>query len=46
MLNMQAQLLTRAAEIEHLKLQISKLRCMQFGHESEKMDHQIEQLEL
>lgn len=43
---MQAQLTTRAAEIEHLKLQIAKLRRMQFGRKSEKLDHQIEQLEL
>lgn len=41
-----AQLNTRAAEIEHLKLQIAKLRRMQFGRKSEKLDHQIEQLEL
>jgi hypothetical protein len=37
---------TRAAEIEHLKLQTAKLRSMQFGRKSEKLDHQIEQLEL
>jgi transposase len=41
-----AQLNTRAAEIEHLKLQIAKLRRMQFGRKSEKLDYQIEQLEL
>jgi transposase len=40
------QLNTRAVEIEHLKLQIAKLRRMQFVRESEKLDHQIEQLEL
>ena len=40
------QLNTRAVEIEHLKLQIAKLRRMQFGCKSEKLDHQIEQLEL
>jgi DNA repair exonuclease SbcCD ATPase subunit len=40
------QLNTRAVEIEHLKLQIAKLRRMQFGRKSEKLDHQIEQLEL
>ena len=33
-------------EIEHLKLMIAKLRRMQFGRKSEKLDHQIEQLEL
>src|SRR5471030_2061107 len=40
------QLNTRTVEIEHLKLQIAKLRRMQFGRKSEKLDHQIEQLEL
>ena len=40
------QLNTRSVEIEHLKLQIAKLRRMQFGRKSEKLDHQIEQLEL
>lgn len=40
------QLNTRAVEIEHLKLQIAKLRRMQFGRKSEKLDRQIEQLEL
>ncbi|MBN3791836.1 IS66 family transposase [Burkholderia sp. Ac-20353] len=37
---------TDKAEIEHLKLLIAKLRRMQFGRRSEKLDHQIEQLEL
>ena len=36
----------RAAEVEHLKLFIAKLRRMQFGRKSEKLDGQIEQLEL
>lgn len=40
------QLNTRAVEIEHLKLQIAKSRRMQFGRKSEKLHHQIEQLEL
>jgi len=40
------QLLSREAEIEHLKLLIAKLRRMQFGRSSEKLDRQIEQLEL
>jgi transposase len=40
------QLNTRAVEIEHLKLQIAKLRRMQFSRKSEKLDHQIEQLEM
>jgi transposase len=43
---LEAQLNTRAAEIERLKLMIAKLRRMQFGRKSEKLDHQIEQLEL
>ena len=45
-IGLEAQLNTRAAEIEHLKLMIAKLRRMQFGRKSEKLDHQIEQLEL
>src|SRR5271168_4392442 len=40
------QLLSRDNEIEHLKLLIAKLRRMQFGRKSEKLDRQIEQLEL
>ena len=40
------QLLNRDAEIEHLKLLIAKLRRVQFGRSSEKLDRQIEQLEL
>jgi hypothetical protein len=40
------QLLSRDAEIEHLKLLIAKLRRMQFGRSSEKVDRQIQQLEL
>lgn len=35
-----------AIEIEHLKLLIAKLRRQQYGHKSEKLDRQIEQLEL
>ena len=42
----EAALASRAAEIEHLKLLIAKLRRMQFGRKSEKLDRQIEQLEL
>jgi len=37
---------TAEAEIEHLKLLIAKLRRMAFGRSSEKLDSQIEQLEL
>lgn len=40
-----AQLLSRDSEIEHLKLLIAKLRRMQFGRRSEKVERQIEQLE-
>ncbi|WP_175712586.1 IS66 family transposase [Burkholderia ambifaria] len=40
------ELSSRALEIEHLKLTIAKLRRMQFGRKSEKLDRQIEQLEL
>ena len=40
------QLLSRAHEIEHLKLLIAKLQRMQFGRKSEKVERQIEQLEL
>jgi hypothetical protein len=41
-----AQFITRAAVTEHLKLQIAKLRRMKFGRKSEKLDHQIDRLEL
>ena len=40
------QLLSHQDEIEHLKLLIAKLRRMQFGRKSEKLQQQIEQLEL
>ena len=39
------QLASREEEIERLKLLIAKLRRMQFGRKSEKLDRQIEQLE-
>jgi hypothetical protein len=42
----QAALASRTAEVEHLKLLIARLRHMQFGRKSEKLDRQIEQLEL
>lgn len=41
----QQRLLSRESEIEHLKLLIAKLRRMQFGRRSEKVQQQIEQLE-
>ena len=40
------QLLQRESEIEHLKLLLNQLRRMQFGPKSEKLERQIEQLEL
>src|ERR1700685_2953224 len=40
------QLLSRDAEIEHLKLLLAKLRRMRLGRSSEKVNRQIEQLEL
>jgi len=40
------QLTSRDEEIERLKLLIAKLRRRQFGRSSEKLDRQIEQLEL
>lgn len=40
------QLASRDEEIERLKLLIAKLRRMRFGRKSEKLDWQIEQLEL
>lgn len=45
-LSQHEQLLSRDHEIEHLKLLIARLRRMQFGRRSEKLDRQIEQLEL
>lgn len=45
-LDLSGQLASRALEIEHLKLLIAKLKRMQFGRKSEKLDRQIGQLEL
>src|SRR6185503_17523577 len=42
----QSLLSERAVEIEHLKLVIAKLQRLQFGRRSEKLDREIEQLEL
>ena len=39
-------MLHKALEIEKLKLQIAKLRRMQFGRSSERITRQIKQLEL
>jgi transposase len=41
-----AGLLAKALEVEKLKLQIARLRRMQFGRSSEKIARTIEQLEL
>jgi hypothetical protein len=40
------QLISHEREIEHLKLLLVKLHRMQFGRKSEKLQRQIEQLEL
>ena len=45
-LSQHEQLASRDSEIEQLKFLIAKLRRMQFGRKSEKLDWQIEQLEL
>ena len=42
----QARLAIRDTEIEHLKLLIAKLKRMQFGRSSEKLNKEVEQLEL
>jgi transposase len=41
-----AQLHSHAAEIEHLKLMIAKLRRAQFGRSAERFEREVEQLEL
>src|SRR5262250_1636887 len=46
LLSKDEQLLSRDAEIDHLKLLIAKLRREQFGRSSEKLDRHIAQLEL
>jgi transposase len=45
-LEQQAKLISHTIEIEQLKLLIAKLRRLQFGRSSEKLSHQIDQLEL
>ena len=42
----QEELASRDTEIDNLKLLVLKLKRMQFGRKSEKLDKQIEQLEL
>ena len=46
LLHKDEQLTSRDEEIERLKLLIAKLRRMRFGRKSEKLDWEIEQLEL
>lgn len=46
LIQQQAEILSHKIEIEALKLQILKLRRLQFGNRSEKRAQQIEQLEL
>jgi transposase len=46
LLSKEEQLASRDEEIERLKLLIAKLRRAQFGRKSEKLDWEIEQLEL
>ena len=41
-----AGLVEKTLELEKLKMQLAKLRRMSFGRSSEKLDRQIEQLEL
>src|ERR1043166_2160344 len=41
-----AGLVAKALEVEKLRLQIARLRRMQFGRSSEKMERTIEQLEV
>ncbi len=41
-----AELISHKTQIEHMELLIAKLRRMQFGRSSEKVERQIEQLEL
>lgn len=43
---LKALVLASRAEVEHLKLVIAKLQRLQFGRRSERLDREIEQLEL
>lgn len=45
-MHLPAELSTRTAEIDHLNLVLAKLKRMQFGRSSEKLDQQIGQMEL
>ena len=46
LLRKEEQLVSRDNEIEHLKLLLVRLRRIQFGRKSEKLDREIAQLEL
>ena len=46
LIEQRAQLALNFTEMEHLKLLIAKLKRMQFGRSSERLDRQIEQYEL
>lgn len=41
-----AGLMVKVLEVEKLKIQLARLRRMQFGRSSEKIDREIDQLEL
>ncbi|MGH9472159.1 MAG: IS66 family transposase, partial [Terriglobales bacterium] len=43
---LKALVLTQRTEIEHLQLLLAKLKRARFGRRSEKLDRQIDQLEL
>ncbi len=43
---LQALVVSQRLQIEHMKLLIAKLKRMQFGRSSEKLDREIEQMEL
>src|SRR5271170_4446813 len=45
-LSLQAELYAKTLHIEKLKMQLALLRRARFGRSSEKMEHEIEQLEL
>jgi len=45
-MELREQVSTHAQKIAHVKLLIDKLSAMRFGRKSEKLDHEILQLEL
>ena len=46
MARLRSRLLQHETELQRLKLELAKLKRMQFGRSSEKLDHQVAQLEL